>query len=179
MQSIAYEVVEMSSQEFDWKELVKTIAPAVGTALGSPLAGAAVSAVAETILDDKDASEDDISKALEKPSNKDLKKLKELDKPFKKQMKTLGVKPNSAVGLASAPIQTLWPQALVSLIFVVGFFGILFLYLTGNVTVPKESEATVNMLLGPVVSGVVGIVAFWIGSSFGSKKKDEANLGKE
>lgn len=50
--------------DFDWKKLVAGIAPALGTALGGPLVGAAVAELGGALLGNRDASESDVAAAL-------------------------------------------------------------------------------------------------------------------
>lgn len=50
--------------DFDWKKLVAGIAPALGTALGGPLVGAAVAELGGALLGNRDASETDVAAAL-------------------------------------------------------------------------------------------------------------------
>lgn len=75
----------------DWKNIVKTVAPALGTALGGPLAGAATKYIADKFLGDATASNDDIAKALEAASPEQLFRLKEIDHNFALEMKRLDV----------------------------------------------------------------------------------------
>jgi hypothetical protein len=76
---------------FEWKNLVKTVAPLLGTALGGPLAGAATKFIADKFLGSPDATEEDISKALAFASPEQLVKLKELDNSFALEMKKLDI----------------------------------------------------------------------------------------
>lgn len=64
---------------FDWKGLVKTVAPVLGTALGGPLGGAATKIIAEKVLGNPNASEQDIAQALQNPTPEQIIRLKELD----------------------------------------------------------------------------------------------------
>lgn len=48
---------------FDWKAIVKTVAPALGTALGGPLAGTAVKVLSEALLGHSDGKEEEIARA--------------------------------------------------------------------------------------------------------------------
>lgn len=76
---------------FDWKSLVKTVAPVLGTALGGPMAGAATKFIADKFLGNPDASEKEIADALMSSSPEQLIKLKELDNTFAIEMKRLDV----------------------------------------------------------------------------------------
>jgi hypothetical protein len=75
----------------DWKSIVKTIAPVLGTALGGPMAGAATKFIADKFLGNPNASEDEIANAIASSSPDQLLKLKELDNDFTLEMKRLDV----------------------------------------------------------------------------------------
>lgn len=49
---------------FDWKQVVGTVAPAIATAFGTPVAGAAVAALSAAIFGTSKASPDDIATAI-------------------------------------------------------------------------------------------------------------------
>lgn len=71
----------------DWKSIVRTVAPALAAALGSPIAGVATKFIADKVLGNPDASEQDIATALTAPSPDLLIKLKESDHDFALEMK--------------------------------------------------------------------------------------------
>ena len=77
--------------KFDWKALVKTVAPVLGTALGGPLAGAATAAITKAVLGSDTATEKDIEAALATASPEILLKLKEADQAFETRMTELGI----------------------------------------------------------------------------------------
>lgn len=67
---------------FDWKGIVKTVAPTLATALGGPLAGNATKAIAELFLGKSDASQEELESAIASATPEQLIKLKELDLQF-------------------------------------------------------------------------------------------------
>ena len=75
----------------DWKSIVSTVAPWIGTALGGPLGGMAVSAVADAFgLPDK--TEETIKQALSGAAPEQMLALKNADQAFALQMQELGFK---------------------------------------------------------------------------------------
>jgi uncharacterized membrane protein len=73
----------------EWKSLVSTVAPWIGTALGSPLGGAAVGALCEAIgLDDK--SEASIKQAIAGVTPEQMLAIKKADQDFQLKMQELG-----------------------------------------------------------------------------------------
>lgn len=75
----------------DWKSIVKTVAPVLGTALGGPMAGAATKFIADKFLGNPEAKDEDIAQALATASPDQLIKLKELDNNFATEMRKLDV----------------------------------------------------------------------------------------
>lgn len=67
---------------FDWKELVRTVAPTLADALGGPLAGIATQAISTAILGKSDGSHDEISQALAVATPETLMALKKADQDF-------------------------------------------------------------------------------------------------
>lgn len=77
--------------DFDWKDLVRTVAPTVATALGSPVAGIAVKALADSLLGDDTATEEQVAQAIKNASPDDLLKLKTIEQDFILTMKKLDI----------------------------------------------------------------------------------------
>ena len=80
-----------------WKELVGSVAPTLAGMLGGPLAGVAVSMLAETLLDDPQATEDDVASTLSAARVTDLNKLKNLEKDVRVQLRELGIQEKSLI----------------------------------------------------------------------------------
>lgn len=76
---------------FDWKQLVKNVAPVLGTALGGPLGGVATKLIADKVLGNPDASEQDIAQVLQNPTPDQLLKIKESEQAFTLELKKLDV----------------------------------------------------------------------------------------
>lgn len=68
----------------DWKDIVKSVAPVVGTALGSPIAGVALGAISQFLFSDEKASEEKIAATVFELAKtpEGLEKLKSLDSFF-------------------------------------------------------------------------------------------------
>lgn len=73
----------------DWTAFIKTVAPWIGTALGGPLGGMAVTAAASALgLSDK--TTDAVKQALSGATPEQMLALKEADNTFAMQMQALG-----------------------------------------------------------------------------------------
>lgn len=162
--------------------MVKTVAPALGTALGGPFAGVATKFLADKLLgtDVEGASQDDLEAKLERliqggdPAT--LAKLKELDNTFKVQMKELGIK-ETGMYLADRSdarqreivLRDWTPRALASAV-TLGFFGILFTLIF--VKVEGTMLNVLNILLGSLGTAWTTILNYYFGSSKSSDMKD-------
>ena len=164
----------------DWKALVSTVAPWIGTALAGPLGGAALGAVADALgLSDK--TEASIKAALSGVTPEQMLAIKNADQVFALKMQELGYKQISdmealAVGdrKDARDMQKTtrsWVPATLSLIVTLGYFGILAGMLGGvfNVT---DSEALLIML-GSLSTAWGVVMAFWFGTTSDSGRKTE------
>ena len=72
---------------FNWKGLVKTVAPKIATVLGGPMAGLGVKALSNAILGKPDGTEDELEIALAGATPEMLGKIKAADQAFELEMK--------------------------------------------------------------------------------------------
>lgn len=163
----------------DWKATINSIAPTVATALGGPLAGAAVAAIGKALgMDSPTVSkiQDAIENGKLTPEQISSIKLAEID--FQKHESEMGFKyselefkdRDSARNLA---IQThsRTPEALSWLIIGLGLSSEIYVLFHG---IPKEvSEMVAGRILGTLDAAIVTVISFWLGSSLGSKQKDK------
>lgn len=163
-----------------WKEIVRSVAPTIGTALGGPMAGMATKFIAEKMLGNKDAVEQEIQEFVLNASPEELVKLKELEQQFILDMKQLDIDVyelevkdrDSARKLFEVNI---WPQITLSTVFVLGYFGVLYFLMSG--TDPQSLVQNPTMtgvfttVLGVLTAAIPQILNFWFGSSLGSKEK--------
>ena len=163
----------------DWKKILGGIAPTIATAMGGPMAGAAVKFLSNSLMGHNDATEDEIKDYLVSADPQQLANIKEIDNNFKAKMKELDVDiyklnvENTKSARSMAEKTTMWPQIILSSIFVVGYFAILILLASGIFVIPEQIKDTLILLLGVMTREMPTIMQFWFGSSFGSKKKTE------
>lgn len=164
----------------DWKSIVSTVAPWIGTALGGPLGGMAVSAIADAFgLSDK--TEATIKQAISGATPEQMLALKSADQAFALQMQELGFK--NVETLATLAVEntkdardmqkvTRSPvPAILSVLITVGFFGILIGMLAGKLTA-TENQALLIML-GALGAAWGAVVNYWFGSSADSGRKTD------
>ncbi len=165
---------------FDWKSLVKTVAPVLGTALGGPFGGMATKAISSALLgDDEPATGTDLEAKLASALQHDteaLVKLKAADQAFDTKMKELDVDilqiaaddRNSARDLQKTTKSYIVP--VLAGLTVACFFGVVFWVLTGKVSL---ESTLLGFILGQVSSKAEQVYNFYFGSSAGSKAKTE------
>ena len=161
---------------FDWKKTLATIAPKLATALGGPLAGVAVNMATKAL--GIEANEDALESIITSGDPEVLLKLKQVEKDFTVEMRRLDIKETELSNEDRQGARQLfkvnkWPQIILSTIFIVGYFIILGLLLSGNLSIPQGLGEVVMLLLGLLTREVPTIMQFWFGSSSGSKDKDK------
>ena len=72
----------MDFKEFDWKGLIKQVAPAIASTFGGPLAGMGVSALSTALLGKTDGQEKEIAQALSTATPDIILKIKQADNEF-------------------------------------------------------------------------------------------------
>ena len=159
----------------DWIKTLSTIAPALATAMGGPLAGAATKYIASNLLDNESASLKDIEAAIIGASPQQLTQLKSIDNDFKIKMKALGVdifkiEAQDKQNARKEHKHSIIPNILVLLLtaFVAAIVGMLF-----YTEPPGGAREVLFMLLGVVVKEWSNSLHFWFGSTKGSQEKTE------
>ena len=69
------------------------------------------------------------------------------------------------------------PQILLSILFIIGYFTILALFILGIVRLSVEFKDVIILLIGILTREIPTIMQFWFGSSSGSKDKDRERMG--
>ena len=162
--------------------LVRTVAPSIASAVGSPLAGMATKAISEALLGKPDGTEQELIQAVDRATPEQLLALKKAENDFAIQMRELDIDleriasqdRNSA---REREVKTGdWMPRVLAFIVVGGFMFTVFLVLMGYVEGMKDPlmATTVGTLIGFVSAKCEQVVAYYFGSSAGSKAKDEA-----
>ena len=170
--------------KFSWKSVVRTVAPMLGTALSGPLGGMAMSAVARAVLgkDKPDASEDELVQVLRADSNGDaLARLRQAEQEFKLKMRRLDVdverldqKDRESARKRQMKTGDNWPNWLGLLVLCGFFLTVAFVLLHGVRGLDAATAAFAGTLVGYVSAKADQVVAYFFGSSRGSKEKTAA-----
>jgi hypothetical protein len=159
-------------------DLVKSVAPALATALGGPLAGAAVTAIAEKfgVEDTVEA----VTNALQVASPEQLVKLQEIDiKKLELENADRDSARKAHMAIATSP-DAHWLEKLTMPILALGTVSLAFL-LIGIllfINIPDSQENIIIFALGFITSAATQVLSFYFGSSQGSKEKDMKALKK-
>ena len=147
------------------KNLVGTVAPALGSALGSPLGGAAISMIADKL--GVPNNQQAVEKAIRQATPDEMLKLKEADNEFEVKMKELEVdvfrleaedKQNSRATFSKD-----WTTKLMGILTLSGFMGYIFLV---TLQPPEQnSEALINLVLGYLGGLASAVISFYFGAS--------------
>lgn len=164
----------------DFPAIIKTVAPWIGTALGGPLGGMAVGAIADA-LGLSDRTVDAVKTAISGATPEQMLALKKADQDFAVQMQALGFKQVTDLeSLAVADrkdartMQVAKPSpvpALLSLLVTAGYFGILVGMMAGGLNI-HDSEAML-LMLGSLTTAWGAVMAFWFGTTRDSSRKTE------
>jgi hypothetical protein len=157
----------------DWKEVLSKVAPTMAGALGGPFAGIAANTICSVLTGKsvKQASTEMVQDLIESSDPEALLKLKEADNTFKVQMKKLDVEDRKSARDMAVKTSIL-PQIILSSIYTVGYFWLLFSFINGDVVIAESVKSEFNMVLGVLTAAQIQIMNFWFGSSSGSKEKN-------
>lgn len=163
---------------FDWKSLVRTVAPTLGTALGGPLAGSAVAAIATSLLG-KPGTEEEIATALAAATPEQIAAIKKADQDFAARMKEADIKFEevAADDRASARNREIvthdsWTPRLLAGAVTFGFFGTLWYVMAHGISHEAGGDA-VMILLGSLGTAWVAVMNYFFGSTSASRGKDD------
>jgi hypothetical protein len=164
----------------DWKELVKSVAPWIGTALGGPLGGMALEAAASA-LGANESTTKALKNAIAGASPEQMIALKHADQEFALQMQTLGYKQLSDMEAIAAgdrasarSMQSATRSVVPALLtcFVVGCFAATLVLLL-KFDVPATNRDIVVYMIGQLSGGFTSALAFWLGAIRGSENKTD------
>jgi len=165
------------NMEFDWKGLVRKVAPMLGTAVGGPLGGIAVQAISQAVLGRDNGDEQEIEAALKTATPETLLALKKSEQEFKVKMRELDISEeqlayDDAASARNRQIATKdkTPDVLAYMLLVAfcGALAGLFYF-----TVPSDNAKLVYTMLGSLGTLTITAMQYFHGSSRGSARKDE------
>lgn len=158
------------------KDFMKSIAPSLATALLGPLGGIAASFIADKIgVDEKTVEAVTTAISGQKLTPDQLAGIKQAEIEFQKfckqneidleKLNVENIKDARAMQVATRS----WVPSALSLIVVVGYFGILIGLMFGVLKVTDNQSLLI--LVGALATAFGGILNFWFGSTNGSQTK--------
>jgi hypothetical protein len=167
----------------DWKSILGTVAPALATALGGPLAGMAAAAVSDALLGKPNGTEGEIVTALKAGGTDALLKLKEADQRFALEIERIGLdleKLHQADRASARERESKtgdsWTPRLLAGLVTFGFFGVLgWLLQFGK---PDAGGDALLVMLGALGGAWASIISYYFGSSAGSAEKNRLMAAK-
>lgn len=166
----------------DWKKIITTVAPWIGTALGTPFGGMAVEAAASALgLPDKTV--DAVKNAISGASPEQMLALKQADQTFALQMQKLGyenvekLEATAAGDRANARDREVktgdsWTPRILAAVIVLGWLVVQW-YVLGHV-VPAEMREIVMRSMGTLDMALGLVLGYYFGSSAGSRENQTA-----
>lgn len=172
----------------DWKDVLGAVAPGLATALGGPLAGAAVKVIADKVLGRPGASQEEVVAALASGSlsGEQIVALKAAEHQFHLEMERIdagreaagmadtGSARQQTVALAQAGSGIAWAAPVISTVIVSGFFGCVALLFVVERTWDERTANLLNVLFGALIPGFAQVCNYWLGSSAGSKRAGDS-----
>jgi len=163
----------------NWKDIVASVAPVLGTALGGPFGGIAAKFLGNALTGDENTSEDVLEEMITNANPDLMFKIKELDKNFKTEMARIGLEEKQLVVDDRKDARQLFsvdkrPQIALSSVFIIGYFSLVYALITGGVTIEPQHSTLIATLIGVLTAGMTQVTNFWFGSSSGSKDKTKA-----
>lgn len=164
------------------KQLIGNVAPTIAGALGGPGAALAISSLSNAIFGFPNASEQQISQALAANNPELMLKLKQADLDFISKQKELEIEElkTQLADVANArerEIQT-HDKTPRNLAYIITFAFFVFYACMWKFTVQPEMRDIANAFGQTLLNTWVGAMAYFLGTSVGSKSKDAviANL---
>lgn len=164
----------------DWKSIIGTVAPWIGSALGGPLGGMAVKAIGDAIGIDA-PTEDSIKQALSGVTPEQMLAIKNADQLFQEKMQELGfshieklqeleITDRQGARDREAKVGDKTNRNL-AYAYTIGYFVIVAIVIFNGIR--PEVKDMVNALLGMMSAALIAINSYYFGSSSGSAAKTE------
>lgn len=162
------------------KNVLGAVAPVLGTALGGPLGGTAAAAIADALGLGESATDDEIKQIITRATPDQMMALKKADQEFAVHMRELDIdlerisqSDRDSARKREIEVKDRMPMIL-GIGVTIGFFGVLGYMLGWGL--PHEGGEALLVMLGSLGTAWSGIIAYYFGSSVGSRLKDLTSL---
>jgi len=167
----------------NWKDVIGAVAPTIATALGGPLAGAAVKTLSNVLLGHDNGTESDLSAAIGMASPEMLAQIKQAEADFQLRMRELEIDVDriAAADRDSARRRETssgdaWTPRVIGALTLLAFIWSVWAVLSGYVQGMSDPAIVgiIGTLIGYVSAKADQVVSYYFGSSSGSKEKTQA-----
>jgi len=175
--------------DFDWKKIVGTVAPAVASAFGTPAMGVAVAALSNVIFGRVDASADEVAGAIANGqlTGEQLVAIRQADNDFKVKMGQMGLdlqkleldteqaylKDVQDARARQVATKDPTPQVILSVLFLL-WAATFALFYFAPLPTDEFLRALIVRAYATIETGLTGAIAYFIGSSRGSRQSGDA-----
>lgn len=159
------------------KRAIAGVAPSLATALGGPLAGAAVGQLSRLIFGDESVDEETLSQALEQANPETLLAIKKAEQEFQIALREASVEAQriDAGDRADARARQVkmndWTPSFLGALVIIGFFVVLGFMVARKL--PPGTETEFSIMLGALATMTAAVVNYFFGSSAGSREKTQ------
>lgn len=163
--------------------ILKTVAPALGTAVAGPFGGIAAAWIAKKVLGKESADPKEIIELLNNIKDPEtMEKLRIADREFEAEMKRQGIDifkievddRKSARELTGKSNIAATMQGALGSVIICGFFYTVWMVLAGSIDIADANKALlVGTVVGYVSAKADQVTAFLFGSTHGSQQKSE------
>jgi len=164
--------------KFNWKDVVRQVAPGIAGLFGGPLASTAVGALSNALLGKPDGTEEEVALAIGNAPPEILARIREAEATLRGHLAQAGVRLEEIAGADRANARDLakstglLPQIILSGIFVIGYFALVGALMLRGIQIATELYDVFLVLIGVMTAAVPQILNFWFGSSRSSQNKD-------
>lgn len=160
------------------KEILGAVAPVLGTAIGGPMGGIAARAISQKLLGKPSATTEELSNAIVNADPNTLAELKKIEADFLVQMERIGVdlEKIAADDRNSARQREMTVKDKTPAILAYGTMLSFFGYIGAVTFYPMTTTADMDFIylaLGWLGGTASTVVAYYFGSSSGSKEKNQ------
>lgn len=173
---------------FDWKSIIGTVAPALASALGGPLAGSAIAAIGKA-LGLNNATEKDLEKTLQTLTPEQIVAIRQADQDFAVRMKELDIdlaqinmydrdsarNREVTTGDSKTPRWLSIGALAVFMLLIVSTFFLVFIFtqLPDRPTLPSELWMLLSSLIGLAGGLASQAYSYYLGSNSDASRRDE------
>lgn len=175
--------------EFDWKKLVGTVAPAVATVFGTPALGAGVAILSRAIFGTEEKSADEVATAIASGAltGEQLAAIRRADNDFRVEMERIGfdlkkleaesdqayLRDVQDARARQVATRDPTPQIILAVLFLL-WAGTFVAFYTLPLPADEFLRALIVRAYATIETGLTGAIAYFIGSSRGSKQSGDA-----